>query len=671
MSDTSTSKCSIDLKLLAVKLFFFFCVGAIGDLLPFMALYMKKIGMTRSQAGIIYGLMPFVGFLVRPFFGAIADKFHRHKFLLILCCICTGLSYNLMLLVPSHHVMHTKVKTDIMCSQADSYLRDCYHVNQTLNQCPLSFHSYALKVKSDLDENNVLLNLNDSRNVPYVISTLGSVTQSVTNQEVKCSLMCSYKAPPTTPQKVCFTNQSGTYDTAECFNVNLNLGRYQSHLEVTILDLGYILNKEVVVDRQQVGDLICRDYDLKELVYNGQDYWQMLCSEDISFNCDLQCSHVDTCTEIVPDDLKTSSFWFFFILFLLGNIFIAPTVSLGDAITYDLLGEERQHKWGEQRLWGTIGFALFAVISTISMDTIKSDVTSNNFSIAFYMFSALNLISAIVVFFMTISNNIASHKMLQGTMQLLRTPKTCIFILVIFYFGMLNGVIEAFLYWFLEEDLGNQLKIIPGLCALINCTAETPMLYFSGRIIKKFGHVTCLYAVFVAYFMRLCFYSLLFNPWLVLPIEILHSMTFGLMWASATSYGSLITPPGLSGTIQGILSGVHFGFGKGVGSLITGQLYTQIGMRWTFRLYGILSLVLLLLYIVLNKCVFTKDRHRFQVPVIETEVQSPEKNTDDIILSYKDDSEKLDEFHDEKPAEFHDEPENTENDTTAALVGTS
>jgi hypothetical protein len=50
-----------------------------------------------------------------------------------------------------------------------------------------------------------------------------------------------------------------------------------------------------------------------------------------------------------------------------------------------------------------------------------------------------------------------------------RNAKIFIFILVIFFFGILTGAIEAFLYWYLEADLGNKLKILPGLCAMFAC----------------------------------------------------------------------------------------------------------------------------------------------------------------------------------------------------------
>jgi MFS family permease len=196
------------------------------------------------------------------------------------------------------------------------------------------------------------------------------------------------------------------------------------------------------------------------------------------------------------------------------------------------------------------------------MDTLRAETNANNFSIAFCMFSVLYLLTSFVVFTMKISHDLVCGQMLKGTMKILRNAKIFIFILVIFFFGILTGAIEAFLYWYLEADLGNKLKILPGLCVTFACLAETPVFYFAGRFIKRFGHVMCLYIAFVAYTVRFIGYSFLTNAWFVLPIELLHGLTFGLMWAAATSYGSIITPPGMSGTIQGLISGVHFGFGN-------------------------------------------------------------------------------------------------------------
>ena len=44
------------------------------------------------------------------------------------------------------------------------------------------------------------------------------------------------------------------------------------------------------------------------------------------------------------------------------------------------------------------------------------------------------------------------------------------------------------------------------------------------------------------------------NPWAVLPIELLHGVTFGCAWAAGTLYCSRIAPRGLEATTQALFN---------------------------------------------------------------------------------------------------------------------
>ena len=47
-----------------------------------------------------------------------------------------------------------------------------------------------------------------------------------------------------------------------------------------------------------------------------------------------------------------------------------------------------------------------------------------------------------------------------------------------------------------------------------------------------------------AFGARLLLYSLLTNPWFSLMVEVLNGITFGIFYATMTSYAHLISPPG-------------------------------------------------------------------------------------------------------------------------------
>ncbi len=64
----------VNRELLIAKAFYFCFFSAFGSLLPLMAIYFKNMGMTPTQAGILIGIRPFVGYLSAPFWADLADR---------------------------------------------------------------------------------------------------------------------------------------------------------------------------------------------------------------------------------------------------------------------------------------------------------------------------------------------------------------------------------------------------------------------------------------------------------------------------------------------------------------------------------------------------------------------------------------------------------------------
>ncbi|XP_033743348.1 major facilitator superfamily domain-containing protein 6-like [Pecten maximus] len=569
-------------QLLPVKAFYFLGLAAVGVLLPFISLYMKQIGLTTSQTGVIYGVMPFIGFFTRPIFGYIADRWKKHKITLMACCVLTGIFYMILLYVPHSQSGYIDVSTDVHCNQFSSYIRDCYHVNRSDPlTCPMTFDEYAeishLQNDSDITGSNVS-DENDS--------------------DSSCNFSCNLKEGHKIQTKVCFTNQINVLDK-HCYDVSVNLNE-EPELGFTLKNISNTIRREVLQDQQRVGDSLCRDFDMKSIIFREKSYWQMMCDRDTELTCSMKCSSsANKACEVKEWQHVEKTVVFFFIFFLFGNIFFAPILSLGDAMTYDILGD-RRNQYGKQRLWGTVGFALFSITSTFLMEFLSDDPSTADFTASFYLSLVLFVLTAICVWKISASEDISCSSDFRDICKLFRYGKVVVFMVVVLYFGLLTGVIETFLYWYLS-GLEGYITIIPGLCLLVSCTVETPVLFLSGYIIKKFSHLFCLYSVFLAYALRFFFYSLLPNAWFVLPIEVLHSITFGLMWAASTSYASIISPPGMSATVQGIISGLHFGFGKGIGSIITGLIIEPLGFVWTFRLYSFLSVGFLVLYFAINQ----------------------------------------------------------------------
>jgi MFS transporter, PPP family, 3-phenylpropionic acid transporter len=78
--------------------FFVFAFAAGGVIQPFLMLYLKEVGLSGAQIGILQGWTALISVLVTPFIGLIADRTQRHRVLLGVIVFVKGISAPLMLL---------------------------------------------------------------------------------------------------------------------------------------------------------------------------------------------------------------------------------------------------------------------------------------------------------------------------------------------------------------------------------------------------------------------------------------------------------------------------------------------------------------------------------------------------------------------------------------------
>jgi MFS family permease len=142
-----------------------------------------------------------------------------------------------------------------------------------------------------------------------------------------------------------------------------------------------------------------------------------------------------------------------------------------------------------------------------------------------------------------------------------------------------------------------------GFASVINHMSELMAYFFVHQLVTKFGHIKIFYAGLFGNFIRFVYVSLLSEPYWILPFEFIQGVTHALVWATATSYFSQAVPEDLRSTAQGMLQGIHFGLGRGCGTLFGGLFITWFGTKLTFFLYGIICCFTMIAYIIMNNIV--------------------------------------------------------------------
>ncbi|XP_037071402.1 uncharacterized protein LOC119092549 [Pollicipes pollicipes] len=200
----------------------------------------------------------------------------------------------------------------------------------------------------------------------------------------------------------------------------------------------------------------------------------------------------------------------------------------------------------------------------------------------------------------------ARPKFRAGLGALLRRPRVLLFLLSCCVVGTMTGVLWTFFFLHLQDvalawdcSAYEWISIISGGTLLVQCFfGEVPFFFISGWIIGKLGHVHTQTVVLLAFGVRFLLYSLLRNPWLVLPVELLNGLTFGLFYANMVAYAGVIAPPGMTATLQGLVGASFECVGVAIGSGTGGLLYYAVGGARMFQVYGLLSLTAGALYVL-------------------------------------------------------------------------
>ncbi|KAI0215780.1 Major facilitator superfamily domain-containing protein 6, partial [Lamellibrachia satsuma] len=569
----SRDVCTPNKRLIPVKGTYFFQLAGVQSLFLFIAIHMKQLGLSASETSIILGTTTFAGAISRTAIGALADKLRGHKAMFISCTLATGIIHSFLMLVPGVTKTEASHLVPLFCGAGGSYTELC-----TINES--SYNDCSEVSASTIEQQRFLVDNTSNQDSVFNISD--------------CSLSC-------------------VVSNTQRNNVNVNLeptdtmSQRRGELLKASVDANAHININVttftrVMGTSTLNDQSCHRYSLSSFKMVGES-GSMKCDKPTVLLCTTECErparlHFRRClynASSVDAAPFARTFWIYMMIYLFAQIVFSPVFSLIDAITYDYLGDERG-KWGRQRLWGTLGNVSFSVTSGYLMDLFSRGKNQIDYTPAFVLSACLWVMCAIMASLYRGSTHVTcTVPSFKDMGALMKRPNAIVLFLLVFVAGGYHGLIENFLFWHLQT-LGHPPQLLFGLCMLMNGLPEIVILFAAGGIMKRLGHVNCLCLACAAFAARMLAYSFLRDPWMVLFVEPLHGLTYGLFYATASAYGSLITPPGLHGTMQGIIGALHFGFGRGVGNLEGGQLIELYGTAEMFRIHGISACVLLVLY---------------------------------------------------------------------------
>ena len=301
---------------------------------------------------------------------------------------------------------------------------------------------------------------------------------------------------------------------------------------------------------------------------------------------------------IVPVQLitVTNSFGSALAVALSMAVLNAPISSLLDSSTLRFLGD-RSHEYGKIRLWGAVGWGGGSLVAGLIVQVFGDRA-------AFDLFGACMLATAAVVSTLDFArlggwdNAEGEPTFAESVSLLIPNAKYVTFLLVAIVAGFGATSLQSLLLMFLS-DLGAP-DFLEGLTLSLATVSELPIFYASGAIIRRYGAPTLMLASMAAFVVRSVLVSFLVNPWLVLPLQLLHGFTFAGAWTAGVAIAKQNSPPGLETSGQSLFSFAYNGVGGLSGSIVGGQLYDVLGPRTMYRIKAAVFAVTTLAYALMS-----------------------------------------------------------------------
>ena len=269
--------------------------------------------------------------------------------------------------------------------------------------------------------------------------------------------------------------------------------------------------------------------------------------------------------------------------------FQSSIMSILDAYCYDISDNMPEVSYGQIRLMGSIGFAVFSLI-------LGGLIQYFDINISYLLYSVLFIISALIL--SGIGYKSSLNIIRPSAADILEVLKNHKFILFVLSVMVLNIALQAhsnYLPMLIEATGGKVANL--GFVWFASALSEIPAFFFGAKLLKKYGELNIYITALVLYIIRILLSAYSTSYVMVIAVQFMQSITYPLYLFAAMQYINVIVPDKIRASGITLLSSLGFGLGGLIGNLGGGFV---LQYRDPFFLYKSMAVVCCLsLFIVL------------------------------------------------------------------------
>lgn len=537
----------INRSLLPTKLLNLFLSAGETNLMPFLPMYFRFIGLTALQSGILGCTRHLVSFWAAPLLRILAEKTNKRKFLflvLLLAAVISNISLGL---------------TNTVVSTAN-------------------FRAYNCEEKFNHSISRV-----DGSNFSYLnASTKNSGRIAITGAINKSLVTIFSNVPPSLGNFTQLNDNDSSINKA-----NSVFGPEMRNFDRTSADNSsegnLILSNQVLPPQtHRVNNSLSTKESLHRNLsdFQVQSKWYRLYGFQMDHTFKVLLTLVFFC-----------------------ELFSSSAKGISRSIFSDILRQNKGSRSGNN-VWTSLGAVLGGGVLIMAIGYHRCDFgLKNSFYLHFYIFAIFGAVSFVfgAVLKEPEQKSLLNLRLGRTFAYLCCDVHMICFLAVLLVLGMAESLMYNFMMWYLQ-DIGASI-ILMGVIVVTTSFSEIPMLCISKHLIRCFGHHWVIFVSLFCYGGRFLYFSYFKNPWLIIPIELLRGLSYTTVHSACGSYAATVSLHGTEKTLRFIFSTVYYGLGMGIGGIAVALLYQIYGPTVIFRcaagVCGVYALVFAMLQCIL------------------------------------------------------------------------
>ncbi|GGH84430.1 PPP family 3-phenylpropionic acid transporter [Pullulanibacillus pueri] len=261
--------------------------------------------------------------------------------------------------------------------------------------------------------------------------------------------------------------------------------------------------------------------------------------------------------------------------------FTSPISGLGDSLS-QRKSAELNISFGSIRMWGSIGFATSSLL--IGQLLGKIGVQYMLFPYLFY-----GSLAFIVCFFLPDVKGEGTSIRIRDIWRLLKNIPFLTFLLLVVFVTITHRANDSFISLYLTELGGGEGLI--GWAWFVGVASEATVFALGTLWFRRFHELFFISAAALLYSIRWFIYSLVGSPLIIVGLQVMHGICFGIFYLASFSYVTKLIPKDLQSTGHLFFFSVYFGFSGIVGSLFGGAIIDTQGGDLLYFCLGWMALL--------------------------------------------------------------------------------